>query len=216
MNRRRLPPGPKRHFLIGSLPELGRDPLKFLSDFSQHGPIAHTSIGLSQIFLISDPELIDELLIGRYRECIKDVGTRELIPLVGQGLLTSEGELWKRQRKLAAPPLSPKRIAGYAHTMVECTERACASFRDGETRDIHVDMMALTLEIVGKTLLGFDASADAERVHRILDVSFEFQQAASHLAGPASEVGDHARPDRLPQSGRRARRPGLRDHRALP
>jgi cytochrome P450 len=136
-----------------------------------YGPIAYTRIGGTRMYMLGDPALIEETLLGRYRECVKDAGTREVIPLVGLGLLTSEGELWKRNRKLASPPLSPKRIANYADTMVECTERMCESFRDGEVRDIHVDMMALTLEVVGKTLLGFDARGEAERIARILDVS---------------------------------------------
>jgi len=168
------PPGPKRRPFIGSLPELSRDPLRFLHDLAQHGPVAYTTIGSLHFNLLSDPELIDDALIGRYRECVKDAGTQELVPLVGQGLLTSEGELWKRQRKLASPPLSPKRIAGYADVMVECAERMFAGFRSDETRDVHIDMMALTLEIVGKTLLGFDARGDAERVARVIDVSMAY------------------------------------------
>lgn len=139
-----------------------------------YGPVSYTTIGMSQMYMACEPELIEEALIGRYKECIKDIGTQELVPLVGRGLLTSEGEQWKQNRKLASPPLSPKRIASYADTMVDCTERACASFRDGETRDINIDMMAVTLEIVGKTLLGFDARGDAARVARILDVSMEY------------------------------------------
>lgn len=170
----KLPPGPKRLPIVGSLPEFSRDPLKFLRDFAAHGPVAYTTIGPLRFYLLSAPELIEDLLIGRYRESTKDAGTDELMPLVGQGLLTSEGELWKRQRKLASPTLSPKRIAGYAEAMVDCSERMFASFRAGETRDIHVDMMALTLEIVGKTLLGFDARGDADRIANVLDVSMHY------------------------------------------
>lgn len=172
---RRRPPGPKRLPLIGSLPQLSRDPLAFLTDLSRHyGPVSFTSIGITRLYMLNEPELIEQALIGRYKECVKDVGTRELVPLVGQGLLTSEGEPWKRQRKLASPPLSPKRIAGYADTMVECAEHTCAGLRDGEVRDLNVDMMALTLEIVGKTLLGFDPRGEAARIAHILDVSMAY------------------------------------------
>lgn len=174
-NVRRRPPGPKRLPFFGSLRELSRDPLNFLLDLARnYGDVSYTSIGIGKMYMLNTPELIEEALIGRYKECVKDTGTRELIPLVGQGLLTSEGDVWKRNRKLASPPLAPKRIAGYADTMVICTERACAALRDAETRDVHVDMMALTLEIVGKTLLGFDARADAERVARVIDVSMVY------------------------------------------
>jgi cytochrome P450 len=114
------------------------------------------------------------VLQGRHRECIKDYGTRQLIPLVGNGLLTSEGDFWKRQRKLASPPLSPRRIASYAETMVVCAERASAGYREHEVRDIHADMMRLTLEIVGKTLLGFDTGTQAERVSWIVDAAMAY------------------------------------------
>jgi cytochrome P450 len=170
----RLPPGPKRRPLLGSLPELSRDPLGLLDDLAFHyGPIAYTTIGPSRLYLINEPELIEEALIGRARDCIKDPGTRELIPLVGHGLLTSEGELWRRQRKLASPALSPKRIAGYADTMVDCARRAFAELPEGE-RDVSADMMRLTLEIVSKTLLGVDARAEADRIAHVVDVAMVY------------------------------------------
>jgi cytochrome P450 len=151
------------------------EPLAWLLDLGRnYGDVSYTRVGATRAFMLNTPELIEETFQGRYRECIKDFAARQLIPLIGHGLLTSDGELWKRQRKLAAPPLTPKRIASYADTMVECTERACTSFRDHEVRDIHVEMMRLTLEIVGKTLLGFDAGPEAERVARVVDAANGF------------------------------------------
>ncbi len=169
------PPGPRGLPLIGSARDLARDILGFVLGLGRrHGPVSFARVGLANIYMINEPELIEEVLIGRHRDCIKDLGTRELIPLVGHGLLTSEGELWRRQRKLAAPPLQPKRIASYARTMVECAEREAAALREGELRDVHVDMMRLTLEIVGKTLLGFDARGEAERISRIVDAAMVY------------------------------------------
>ena len=161
--------------MLGSLPALTRDPLAFLLDFGRnYGDVSYTRIGLSELYMINDPLLIEEVLMGRHRECIKDASTRQLMPLVGTGLLTSEGDLWKRQRKLASPPLSPKRIAGYADTMVACAERECGSFRAEEVRDVHADMMRLTLEIVGKTLLGVDPGGEAERISSIVETAMDY------------------------------------------
>jgi cytochrome P450 len=147
-----------------------RDPLGFMADFAQsYGDVSAARFGRQWLYGVNHPDLIEQLYLGQHRECMKDSTTQDLRPLVGQGLLTSEGDTWRRQRKLAAPPLQPKRIEAYAATMVECTLRRVARFRADEVRDIHTDMMQLTLEIVGETLLGFDARRDAERVSDALE-----------------------------------------------
>src|SRR3954451_22207446 len=127
------PTGPKGVPLLGSLPEMAKDPLAFLTRVERdYGPLAHLQFGRSSMFMINDPQLVDDVLIGKYKDCVKDLATRQLIPLVGNGLLTSEGDAWRRNRKLASPPLQPKRIATYAQTMVHCAQRELAAFRDDE------------------------------------------------------------------------------------
>jgi len=81
--------------------------------------------------------------------------------LFGEGLLTSEGDFWLRQRRLTQPAFHRARVAAYGTTMVEYAERAMRGWKSGEVRDIHEDMMQITLQIVGKTL--FNAGADARR-----------------------------------------------------
>jgi cytochrome P450 len=167
----RLPPGPRGLPLLGNSLAMSKDPLAFLLRLGRdYGPVSHTYFGPWSIYMLNDPALIEEVLLGKHRDCVKDKSTRDLTPLVGQGLLTSEGELWRRQRKVAAPPLQPKRITSYAQTMLDCAERACAQLGNGEERDAQADLMRLTLEIVGKTLLGVDASAQAEEIARVLDL----------------------------------------------
>jgi len=154
---------------------MSRDPIAFMLELGRnYGDVSHTTIGASSLYMVNEPLLIEEVLMGRHRECVKDWGAQQLVPLVGRGLLTSEGDFWKRQRKLASPPLAPKRIAGYADTMVACAERECGAFRQDEVRDIHADMMRLTLEIVGKTLLGFDTGREAERISDIVHVAMDY------------------------------------------
>jgi cytochrome P450 len=161
--------------LLGSLPEFVRDQLAFLSMLERdYGPVTYVRFGLSHLTVLNDPLIIEDVLIGKYKDCIKDFATRELVPLVGYGLLTSEGEDWRRNRKLASPPLQPKRIASYAQTMVHCAERELAGFRDDEVRDVHVDMMRLTLDIVGRTLLGTDARGEAERIGEIMEAGIAY------------------------------------------
>jgi cytochrome P450 len=84
--------------------------------------------------------------------------------LVGNGLLTSQGEEWKRQRRLSSPAFHRERIASYAGVMVEYTNRLAAKWQEAETRDIHRDMMRLTLEIVVSCLFSADVSNDVDEV----------------------------------------------------
>jgi cytochrome P450 len=118
--------------------------------------------------------MIEQVLLGEHQSCIKDEITRQLIPLLGMGLVTNEGASWRRQRKLVSPPLQPKRVAEYAALMVKAAASTFAAFRPGETRDFHVDMMALTLEIVSATLLGLNTRSEAERIASVLESAQHF------------------------------------------
>jgi cytochrome P450 len=84
--------------------------------------------------------------------------------LVGNGLVTSEGDFWRRQRRLAQPAFHRDRVASYGETMVAFAERMLSRWRDGETRDAHEEMMRLTQSIVVKTLFSADVSDEADRV----------------------------------------------------
>ena len=98
---------------------------------------------------------------------IKDSLTRLLIPLLGHGLLTSEGDFWRRQRKLAQPAFQHNQIEGYAAEMVAASlhcEEWAGSARAGTPREVHDDFSALTLSIVSKTLFGADVGACRARI----------------------------------------------------
>jgi len=80
--------------------------------------------------------------------------------VLGNGLLTSEGEFWRRQRKLVQPAFHQERIAAYTEVMVAYTERMLASWKEGQGLDVHEAMMRLTLDIVAKTLFDTDVSRE--------------------------------------------------------
>jgi cytochrome P450 len=172
---RRLPPGPRGLPWIGTAITLARDPLGFILELGHHyGSVSYTRFGPYHVYMLNEPELIEDVLIGKHRLCTKDKSTRDLMPLAGNGLLTSEGEPWRKQRKLASPPLQPKRIASYGATMRECAERAFGALRDGQELDLHALLGQVTLEIVGKTLLGVDATGDAERIARVIELFMQY------------------------------------------
>jgi cytochrome P450 len=141
------------------------------------------------------------VLVTQNRNFIKDRGLR-LRPgrrLFGRGLLTSEGEFWIRQRRLAQPAFHRERIAAYAAVMVASAERMLNGWRDGETRDAHHDVMRLTLEIVAKTLFDADATGEAEEVGCALEVvqeQFSSQGGLSEMLGNFLPTPSYLRFDR--------------------
>lgn len=173
----RRPPGPKGLPFVGSAPAVMHDPLRFYRRMTlEYGPIAHATIGPASFYLVNESSLIEEFLVGQHKSCVKDAITRTLYPLVGHGLLTSEGELWKKQRKLAGPAFAPKRVTAYADIMAECAEQSFSNYRDGEVRDFHSDIMSLTLEVVGKTILGVNTREEADRIARVLEITFSYYE----------------------------------------
>ena len=117
---------------------------------------------------VNRPDYIESVLVTQSNNFEKSKDYRALRSLLGYGLLTSEGEFWKRQRKLVQPAFHQERIAAYAEIMIGYTERMLSSWKDGQTLDIHEAMMRLTLGIVAKTLFDADVSHEAEDVDAAL------------------------------------------------
>jgi cytochrome P450 len=152
----RRPPGPPRTWLLGNLKEFSQDRLGSLTRWArEYGDIVSARFGPRTILFVNHPDLVEEVLVHQNRKFIKHYRLRQAKQTLGQGLLTSEGEFWRTQRKLAQPAFHRERIAAYGRLMVEFTERMLASWADGQVRDVQADMMRLTLEIVAKAL--FDA-----------------------------------------------------------
>ena len=121
-------------------------------------------------YFLYHPDAIEYVVSTNAKNFIKSRTLRSPFfqRLVGNGLLTSEHDEWKRQRRLAQPAFHRQRINSYGDVMVDYTQRTISSWNPGEERDIHRDMMRLTLEIVVKTLFNADVSADADKVGRVL------------------------------------------------
>jgi cytochrome P450 len=158
-----MPPGPKGHFLSGHLPEMRRDLLGFyLRCVREYGDCIMLRFGLKRIYFINHPDLIEQVLHSR--NFTKHYGLRMNRLLLGNGLLTSEGDFWLRQRRLIQPVFQRERITTYVADMVGYTERQIAGWRDGEVRDLHAEMRQLTLAIIAKVLFGADVTGQSEAV----------------------------------------------------
>ena len=154
----RRPPGPKPHFPIGNMPLASADPLgKFLTWAREYGDIFYYRAAWLHVYFLNDPELIEWVLIRNSQNFLKDRVVQNSRWFFGNGLLTNEGDSWLRQRRLSQPAFHRDRIASYARIMTGYAEQMLAAWRDGETRDIHQEMMQLTLRIVVHCLFNVEA-----------------------------------------------------------
>ena len=170
MNTAAAPPiAPKLPFL-GNSHQYLRDPLRFLRSMQQrHGDIVQVALGPMQVVLVSHPDLVEDILVTRNKLWQKDRYLQTLRPVLGEGLLSSEGDFWRRQRRLAQPAFHRDRIAAYGDIMVDHASRLARKWSDGGVFDIHKDMMRLTLEIVAETLFGANVGDHAEDVGEALE-----------------------------------------------
>lgn len=146
-----------------------RGRLSFVSAMAAHGDLVTTRLGPYRIFFVNDPDYIKEILVTQARKVVKGRGLERAKRMFGEGLLTSEGELHLRQRRLSQPAFHRQRILTYGAAMVEFTRRYVESLRPGELRPMDRDLMRLTLAIAGKTLFDSDIERDAADVGQALD-----------------------------------------------
>lgn len=169
-----LPPGPRGSLVSGNLPEFRKDRLGFLSKCaSEYGDVVRLRLGPVRIWALNHPDLVEDVLVTHNKSFIKHFALRTAKPSLGEGLLTSEGDFWRRQRKLSQPAFHRERVAGYAATMVALTDRALEDWRDGQPLDAQQEMMAITLEIVAKTLFDADVRGEAAGAARAMDTLME-------------------------------------------
>lgn len=180
-------PAPPKRFLLGHLKDLSRDPLGFLASTARdYGDLVPLQLGLQySSCLLSDPAGVEEVLKAP-NLFVKSRVFRMLKGLLGEGLLTSEGESWFRQRRLVQPVFHQKRVQTYGEIMVQYTEQMLQAWQDGENRDVHVDMMRLTLNIVMKTIFNQDVTeGEASDVTAAMEESmswFESKRRQGYIA----------------------------------
>jgi cytochrome P450 len=156
--------------VLGNLREVQRDPLGLLRDgFRDHGDVVRLRFGTTRALLLAHPDHIGHVLHDNQRNYDKhNVDYALLRRLVGNGLLTSDGAFWHRQRRLIAPMFHRQRVAGFCNVMVnsalEMLERWDALAQSGEPFDVVAEMTRLTLAIVAKALFSADVSDDAEAI----------------------------------------------------
>ena len=185
----RLPPGPRGTPMLGLALQVLRDPLATLTRLAKYGDIVCIRVFKQYRILLNLPEYVEQVTIVQHAKFHKSTLTKDVTErLLGQGLLISEGEFWRRQRRLAQPAFHRSRIAEYGATMVECADTHSKTWRDGEIRDLAQEMMAMTLDIAVRTLFGTRLAAEAENVGHSLGflMRYSLRKARSPLKIPES------------------------------
>ncbi len=193
----RTPPGPKPRLPGQLLLAFRRDPLRFLERMAHdYGDVSFARLGDRRVHLLDHPDLIKDLLVTEHRRFHKGRGLELAKHLLGEGLLTSEGDFHRRQRRLAQPAFHAQRIARYATTMVELAERTSERWAQLATRtpmppvlDIHQEMMRLTLGIVGKTLFATEVEDQAQEIGQAITTSMELFRSFTTL--PFASLLEH-------------------------
>jgi cytochrome P450 len=170
---RRRPPGPGRRIPLAGLLQYRRGPLQFFQSLAKYGDIVYFKLGPQEAFFLNHPDLIKEVLVTNNDNFMKGLALQRAKRLLGEGLLTSEGEFHRRQRRLAQPAFHRARIATYAAVMTDYASRLRERWQDGATLDIAEEMMGLTLGIVGKTLFDADVVSDSKDVGAAMNVAMD-------------------------------------------
>lgn len=165
------PNGPDGHFMFTVLPKLRASPYQFfLNCVLEYGDFTHFRFGPADVYLTAAPDTIQEILVTRSDEFSKsNISRHTLRRVLGNGILVSEGAYHKRQRKMVQPAFHTRRITAYADTMVAYTQAMLETWQPDTQRDIHTDMMTLTMEIVAKTLFNADVKAEAHQVGKVIE-----------------------------------------------
>jgi len=153
------------------------DPLTFLTHLSrERGDVCPFPIGFLQFMLISHPDFIKNVLVTHHDKFMKGLGLQRAKRVLGQGLLTSEGEFHKRQRRLIQPAFHREAIHSYGETMVAFTSRLCEGWQPGREFDIAEEMRRLTLGIVAKALFSADVERESADIGEALNTAVQLFQ----------------------------------------
>jgi cytochrome P450 len=164
-----LPPGPRTANPLGFLGPIRHRILEFLdSVHREYGDIASFRVGAMRVVLLSRPDYIHEVLVVRQRNFVKGRPLELAKNLLGEGLLTSDGEVHKRQRRMVQPAFHREEIRSYGQVMTDYAMRLHERWRNGETVDMAQEMMRMALGISGKTMFNADVDGEAADVGKAL------------------------------------------------
>lgn len=174
-------PSPKGLPLAGHWPEVVNEPFRFLEDSARLADVVRLRFGPLRALLVNDPRVVQHVLQNSPKVYTKSRNYAAMKRVLGEGLLTSEGDFWRRQRKLAQPAFQHARLHGFVDTMTRATSEMLARLEtreDGHELDLHAEMMRVTLRMAGMTLFGADLDDVAVDVARALAIVLPWVNAS--------------------------------------
>lgn len=165
---------------VGHIADIAEDRLAFVRRVEREIDRMARIETIGTAVFVNHPEVLQEVLVDKARAFEKSSMTRyALYPLAGEGLFTSRGELWRRQRRLMAPMFHPAQLRAYAADMVACAERVVRDFEDGATIELARETTRITMGVAGKTLFDADTFSEADAIGEALTVALEWTSAHS-------------------------------------
>ena len=180
------PPGPEGLPVLGNQLAFLRNPYEFMTRTArEYGDIAAWEDPGGPVYQLNHPEHIEQVLVQNNQNYIKGENFQNVLrPITGNGILNSEGAVWRRNRHLLQPAFHPNRIQEYASMMTDFTEESLETWEDGQTRHFHDDMMEVTLKIVARALFGADIDDQVHVVGSALDEFMLASETLSHVVLP--------------------------------
>jgi cytochrome P450 len=182
----KFPPGPTYKLPGKLLRQFIRDPINTLSTIArEYGEISYFKLGPEHVYLINNPDYIEKVLIYDHRNFKKGKRLQTAKIVLGEGLVTSEGDFHNHQRRLIQPIFHPKQIMIYSNIMTDYAVRMRNRWKDGSTVDISEEMMRLTLGIICKSVLNYDVESEAQEVGKALTTVRNYSK---RLQSPIGQV----------------------------
>ena len=172
VDRSKLPPGPKSKFPLDHLFSYRRDSIGFLKKIArEYGDIVHFKMGPIRIILLNHPDYIKEVLTVQHRNFVKGRPLEMAKELLGEGLLTSEGEFHKRHSRMIQPAFHRIMIESYVPAVTKCISQMMNRWEDGMKTDMKDEMTHMSIAIAGKSLFNADIAEEAPEISNALDTA---------------------------------------------
>lgn len=186
------PPGPKGLPILGNALQMGdRDIIhSYMELYRQYGEIVHVKLGPLHGYMLFNAEDVHHVLVKNAKNYIKGLGYNGLRLLVGNGILTSDGEFWRQQRRLVQPSFTPKGVAQFSEMMVEVTEALLARWAPlasrGEAVVMDQEMLRLTMSVIGRAMFSIDLGEQMLELGEAFERAFGFIPSRTNSMVPLS------------------------------